>query len=111
MANDYKGWVIDSSTGNIRKFTGRAAQIRKELNCRYFTIVTIELNDQRWDLYLDDEGMYNQRDRGFILKGGYGEFFGNGVLLGFNREDGSTRSCNLNKQQVQEAFNFWVNVE
>lgn len=108
--NNFQGYVIDSHKGLVRKFVGHVPEIYEALNCTTFTIVTIDINGQKWDLYLDDEGMYNHPHHGIKLRHGDGMFFGNGVLLGYNPEDGSTRSCKIGPHAVNEAFTFWYDL-
>lgn len=55
-----------------------------KLDCKYIDIVRYG----KYDIYVDDEGMYNSPNRGFVIDGNI-QLFGNAVVCMSDREGNS----------------------
>jgi hypothetical protein len=76
-----------------------------QLECQTFDIAHI---GNGHDVYIDDEGLLNiQHDTKFFsIEGYYQPLVGNGIVMGFNAEDGETINCTLTIDEVKARVKF-----
>jgi hypothetical protein len=72
--------------------------ISRLIGCNYFT--TVQVNAEGDTLYVDDEGLINGTDCGFLLEGYDGRLMGNAILLGTNRATGDSKDATMSAKDL-----------
>lgn len=90
------------STVNIDKNESLKAYY-KLIQCRCVTVVSI--NDVfRHSLYLDDDALYSDKQKAFTILGQ--RFVGNGVIVGFDEEEGDDIDTRMTENYVRGLVTF-----
>lgn len=91
--------VVQDSKGSYLK------SIYNHLGCQLFNIVNINSKN---DVYVDDEGLLNLTEESmfFRLKGYPQPLAGNGLVMGYNPEDGESIDTTMTIEQVKETIVF-----
>ena len=101
-----KGYLINSTTLEISDIeVGDYTDIQKHIGCDHFDCVG--LNRKGDTLYVDDEGLLNGTDFGFIVKGYDQPLMGNAIILGTNRYNGESEDTSLTTEQVFKMVSFF----
>ena len=101
-----KGFLIDPYTGTITETiidsTKGLDDYYSQLGCRSFDIANIDPNN---DVYIDDEGMFNNT-MFFSIEGYYQPLAGKGIVMGFEAETGESISTSLTLDEVKAKVKF-----
>ena len=74
-----------------------------------FDIFTcVEMDDRGNTLYVDDEGLLNGTNIGFIVDGYEQPLMGNAVILGTNTATGDSKDTDLTLEQVSKMVQCFV---
>lgn len=107
-----KGILIDVKNKTITEVEVIANEQGSELpsiyghlGCSIFEVVNI---DHENDIYVDEEGIMNMNDEtGFFQVEGYPQpLAGNGLVLGFNDEDGDSKDTTLSVEEIKSRVKF-----
>jgi hypothetical protein len=105
------GFLINPYTGTITPTlidtTKGLEDYYSQLECRSFDIANIDPNN---DVYIDDEGMFNNT-MFFSIEGYYQPLAGKGIVMGFDAETGNTIGTSLTLEEVKAKVKFHTIVE
>lgn len=75
--------------------------------CGYNLFTCVRMDAKGNTLYVDDEGLINGTDFGFIIKGQ--PLMGNAIVLGTNRYNGESEDTSLTTEQLFKEVSFFDN--
>lgn len=75
----------------------------KAAGCNIVEVVNLPNGD---DLYVDEEGLLKPQEHFFFYEGTHQPMAGNGVICGFNHEDGAAIGTDLPLKEVLEKVRF-----
>lgn len=75
----------------------------KSIGCEVVEVVNLK---DGVDLYVDEEGLLKPQEHFFYYKGTHQPMAGNGVICGFNMEDGEAIGTDLPLKEVLESVLF-----
>ena len=88
---------------------GSIEDIYKHLKCNLFDVVQLD-NDN--SIYVDDEGLLKRKQKYFTIKKGKSLYVddyhlaGRGLVLGYNRNTGDSKSTTLNEKEIRDLIQF-----
>jgi hypothetical protein len=106
-----KAILIDAQSETIKyvdvveKNGSKLNSMYQHLGCELVDVINI---DNKNDLFVDDEGLLkiNDNTKFFIIQGYYQPLAGNGLILGFNNNDGDSTSTNLTVEEISKRVIF-----
>lgn len=75
--------------------------------CGFELFTCVQMDAKGNTLYVDDEGLLNGTDFGFIIKGYAQPLMGNAIILGTNRNTGDSVDTSLTTEQVFKMVSFF----
>jgi hypothetical protein len=75
--------------------------------CGFDLFTCVQMDAKGNTLYVDDEGLLNGTDFGFIVKGYDQPLMGNAIILGTNRRNGESEDTSLTTEQVFKMVSFF----
>lgn len=101
----HKAFVIMPREKIIEEVTiGQHEDISTFGGFQYFDAVRADKDNY---LYVDDEGAINGTKVGFVWNGQ--TYFGRGVILGVNNDNGESKDCTLTKEEIKKNIDaFFV---
>lgn len=75
--------------------------------CGYELFTCVRMDAKGNTLYVDDEGLLNGTNFGFIIKGYNQPLMGNAIILGTNLRNGDSDDTSLTTEQVFKMVSFF----
>lgn len=75
--------------------------------CGFDLFTCVQMDAKGNTLYVDDEGLLNGTDFGFIIKGYAQPLMGNAIILGTNRNTGDSKDTSLTPDEVFKMVSFF----
>jgi hypothetical protein len=75
--------------------------------CGFDLFTCVQMDAKGNTLYVDDEGLLNGTDFGFIIKGYAQPLMGNAIILGTNRNTGDSVDTSLTTDEVFKMVSFF----
>lgn len=100
-----KGILIDVSDQTVKE-----VELDRSLEAMYKTIncqrVESTMFDDTHEIYVDDEGLFNEENKFFYINGLINPLAGNGLILGFDPEIGDNWSHKLDVDYIRAKVVF-----
>ncbi len=75
--------------------------------CGFDLFTCVQMDAKGNTLYVDDEGLLNGTDFGFVVRGYDQPLMGNAIILGTNRYNGESEDTSLSIEKVASIVSFF----